>query len=159
MVDSRAVIVVGPDGRIAATIESFNQNDPMAYEALAEVVDRITAIPGKSEYSRLSIMVQSYYKVESLFDIAPESFSPQPNVISSFMRLQPCETNRAKIKNHVLFSNIVAMAFRQRRKTIKNSLASIVSQSQLQQASIDPGQRPQEISIPQYIALTNQLNN
>ncbi len=45
MVDSRAVIVVGPDGRIAATIESFNQNDPMAYEALAEVVDRITPEP------------------------------------------------------------------------------------------------------------------
>jgi peroxiredoxin len=42
MVDSRAVIVVGPDGRIAATIESFNQNDPMAYEELAEIVDRVT---------------------------------------------------------------------------------------------------------------------
>ena len=42
MVDSRAVIVIGPDGRIAATIESFNQNDPMAYEALAEVIDRVT---------------------------------------------------------------------------------------------------------------------
>ena len=42
MVDSRAVIVVGPDGRIAATIESFNQNDPTAYEALAAVVDRVT---------------------------------------------------------------------------------------------------------------------
>lgn len=133
--------------------------EDMHFMLQKEVVDRITAIPGKSEYSRLSVMVQSYYKVESLFDIAPESFSPQPNVISSFMRLQPCETNRAKIKNRALFSNIVAMAFRQRRKTIKNSLASIVSQSQLQQASIDPGQRPQEISIPQYIALTNQLNN
>ena len=45
MVDSRAVIVVGPDGRIAATIESFNQNDPMAYEELAEVVDRVTPEP------------------------------------------------------------------------------------------------------------------
>lgn len=44
-VDSRAVIVVGPDGRIAATIESFNQNDPMAYEQLAEIVDRVTPEP------------------------------------------------------------------------------------------------------------------
>ncbi len=42
MVDSRAVIVVGPDGRIAGAIESFNQNDPMAYEELAEIVDRVT---------------------------------------------------------------------------------------------------------------------
>ena len=45
MVDSRAVIVVGPDGRIAATIESFNQNDPMAYEELAAIVDRVTPEP------------------------------------------------------------------------------------------------------------------
>jgi len=44
-VDSRAVIVVGPDGRIAHVIESFNQNDPMAYEELAEVVDRVTPVP------------------------------------------------------------------------------------------------------------------
>jgi len=44
-VDSRAVIVVGPDGRIAHTIRSFNQNDPMAYEELAEVVDRVTPEP------------------------------------------------------------------------------------------------------------------
>ena len=45
MVDSRAVIVVGPDGRIAGVIESFNQNDPMAYDDLAEIVDRVTPEP------------------------------------------------------------------------------------------------------------------
>ena len=45
MIDSRAVIVIGPGGRIAATIEAFNQNDPMAYEALAEVIDRVTPEP------------------------------------------------------------------------------------------------------------------
>ena len=45
MVDSRAVNVVGPDGRIAHVIPSFNQNDPMAYEELAEVVDRVTPEP------------------------------------------------------------------------------------------------------------------
>jgi peroxiredoxin len=44
-VDSRAVIVVGPDGRIAHTIPAFNQNDPTAYEELAEVVDRVTPEP------------------------------------------------------------------------------------------------------------------
>ncbi len=44
-VDSRSVIVVGPDGRIAHTIKAFNQNDPMAYEELAEVIDRVTPAP------------------------------------------------------------------------------------------------------------------
>ena len=42
MVDSRAVIVVGPDGRIAGVIDSFNQNDPTAYEELGAIVDRVT---------------------------------------------------------------------------------------------------------------------
>ena len=42
MVDSRAVSVVGPDGRIAGVIESFNQNDPTAYEELGAIVDRVT---------------------------------------------------------------------------------------------------------------------
>jgi len=45
MVDSRAVIVIGPDGQIAHTIAAFNQNDPMAYEELAEVIDRVTPAP------------------------------------------------------------------------------------------------------------------
>ena len=47
MVDSRAVIVVGPDGRIAATIPQFNQNDPTAYEQLAEIVDRVSPEPAQ----------------------------------------------------------------------------------------------------------------
>ncbi len=47
MVDSRAVIVVGPDGRVAATIPQFNQADPMAYEQLAEIVDRVTPEPAQ----------------------------------------------------------------------------------------------------------------
>jgi len=45
VVDSRAVIVVGPDGRIAGVIPQFNQNDPMAYEELGEIVDRVTPEP------------------------------------------------------------------------------------------------------------------
>ena len=45
MVDSRAVIVVGPDGRIAGTIQQFNPNDPMAYEELGTIVDRVTPEP------------------------------------------------------------------------------------------------------------------
>ena len=45
MVDSRAVVVVGPDGRIAHTIQRFNQNDPTAYEELGAAIDRVTPAP------------------------------------------------------------------------------------------------------------------
>ncbi|MEE9571637.1 MAG: 16S rRNA (adenine(1518)-N(6)/adenine(1519)-N(6))-dimethyltransferase RsmA [Candidatus Neomarinimicrobiota bacterium] len=122
-----------------------------------EVVDRIVANPGSSEYSRLSVMVQSHYDAESLLDISPTMFSPPPKVNSSFMRLIPNETYNNKIKDRALFNKIVEIAFNQRRKTIKNSLSSIASKQQLENASIDPTRRPQDISISQYINLSNQL--
>lgn len=123
-----------------------------------EVVERITAVPGTSEYSRLSITVQSCYRVQNLFDIAPGMFSPPPKVTSSFMRLQPDPDNLEKIHDRALFNKLVETAFQQRRKTIKNSLAKTATEMELQQAAIDPGQRPQEISIQQYINLANLLS-
>ena len=75
------------------------------------------------------------------------------------MRLIPCDVAQGKLIDRSLFNRIVEIAFHQRRKTIKNNLASIASESQLQQALIDPSLRPQEISIRQYITLTNQLSN
>lgn len=123
-----------------------------------EVVDRIIALPRTSAYSRLSITLQSLYKVESLFDITPQMFSPAPRVSSSFMRLQSRSDYIEQIQNQTLFSKLVETAFQQRRKTIKNSLVNMVTDSQLRQAAIDPKQRPQEISVQQYINLANQLS-
>lgn len=140
-------------------LQFSNIIEDMHFMLQKEVVERITATPGNSEYSRLSVMVQSYYKVESLFDIAATMFSPPPKVTSSFMRLIPCDVALGKLIDRSLFNRIVEIAFHQRRKTIKNNLASIASESQLQQALIDPSLRPQEISIRQYITLTNQLSN
>lgn len=122
-----------------------------------EVVGRITATPGKPEYGRLSVMVQSYCKVESLFDVPSRMFTPPPKVTSSFMRLLPYGVDKPDIIDPLLFGRIVEIAFQQRRKTIKNSLASVASASQLRKASIDPNQRPQEVSIRQYIELANQI--
>ena len=133
--------------------------DDMHFMLQKEVVDRITATPAHSTYSRLSVMMQSYYKVEKLFDITPDKFSPPPKVISSFMRLIPSELSQNKITNREFFNKVVELSFQQRRKTIKNNLVSIATEAQLQQASINPSQRPQEISIEQFITLSNQLAN
>ena len=122
-----------------------------------EVVDRIIASAGDSNYSRLSIMIQSSYIVESLFDISPNEFSPPPKVNSSFMRLTPSDEYHKQIKDLKVFSKLVETAFQQRRKTIKNSLSKVVTEEQLINASIQTTQRPQEISIPQYINLSNLL--
>ncbi len=122
-----------------------------------EVVDRITAPTGHSNYSRLSVMMQSHYNVESLFDISPGQFTPPPKVNSSFMRLKPTQKYQSQIKDEVIFSKLVEAAFQQRRKTIKNSLANVASEEQLTIANIQSNQRPQEISIQQFINLSNQL--
>ncbi len=131
----------------------------MHFTLQKEVVDRIVSTPGQARYSRLSVMVQSYYGVERLFDITSSMFTPPPKVMSSFMRLLPHAIGTMEIINRALFDNIIASAFQQRRKTVRNSLASMVSTNQLRQARIDPNQRPQEISIRQYITLANQLSN
>ncbi len=123
-----------------------------------EVIERIAAPVGSSHYSRLSVMLQSYCKVDVLFDIAPEMFSPPPKVISSFMRLTPINTYRSKILDPNVFSKVVEHAFNQRRKTIKNSLSKIATVDQLQKSNIELAQRPQEISVSQYIELANNLS-
>ncbi len=122
-----------------------------------EVVDRITALAGDSNYSRLSIMVQASYKVESLFNISPSEFSPPPKVNSSFMRLNPTDKFQKQINDKIIFAKLVETAFQQRRKTIKNSLSKIVTEEQLAKANIQTTQRPQEVSIQQYIQLSNEL--
>ena len=122
-----------------------------------EVVDRIITTAGDSNYSRLSIMIQCSYKVESLFDISPNDFTPPPKVNSSFMRLIPTNEYQKQIKDHCIFRKLVETAFQQRRKTIKNSLSNLATEKQLINADIQVTQRPQEISIPQYIKLSNEL--
>ena len=122
-----------------------------------EVVDRITASIDTSNYSRLSVMMQANYNAISLFDIRPDQFNPPPKVDSSFMRLVPRDEYKSQIKNSTLFSKLVETAFQQRRKTIKNSLSKLVNEKQLLNAQILPSQRPQEISIQQYINLSNEL--
>ena len=73
------------------------------------------------------------------------------------MRLTPSNEYHKQIKDLKVFSKLVETAFQQRRKTIKNSLSNIVTEEQLINASIQTTQRPQEISIPQYINLANLL--
>ena len=124
-----------------------------------EVVDRIAATTTDSNYSRLSIMMQTNYDVTQLFDISPNEFSPPPKVNSSFMRFVPNKKYNKQIKNQAMFNKVVETAFQQRRKTIKNSLSKLVNEEQLMNANIEVSQRPQDISIPQYINLSNLLSS
>lgn len=122
-----------------------------------EVVDRMAAGPGSKAYGRLSIMLGCHLHVESMFDVEPTAFDPPPRVMSAMVRLDPLPTDTFDIRNEAVLSQLVTKAFMQRRKTIRNSLRNDVEPEDLEAVGIDPGSRPEQVSIEQYIALSNHM--
>ena len=122
-----------------------------------EVVDRMAAPPGNKTYGRLSIMLGCYMNIEPLFDVPPEAFSPPPRVTSSIVRLRPLPEDSFQIYDHDSLSRIVAEAFSQRRKTLRNALSASATEEDLVAAGMDPQSRPERASIANYVALANQI--
>lgn len=122
-----------------------------------EVVDRMAAIPGTKAYGRLGIMLGCHFHIEALFDVDPLAFDPPPEVMSSVVRLTPLPAGTYRIRDEQALSRLVAQAFSQRRKTIRNALRNIVDTSTLEAVGIDPGLRPEAIGIAEYVELANTL--
>jgi 16S rRNA (adenine1518-N6/adenine1519-N6)-dimethyltransferase len=122
-----------------------------------EVVDRMAAGPGSKAYGRLGIMLGCYLRIESLFDVDRSAFSPPPEVTSAVVRLDPLPPGTFDIVDEALLSSIVSNAFMKRRKTIRNSLKDIVDTTDLEAVGIDPGLRPEQISIEKYVQLSNHM--
>ena len=122
-----------------------------------EVVDRMAAGPGSKTYGRLSIMLGCYFAIEALFDVDRLAFNPPPEVTSAIVRLVPLPDATFEIRDADHLSRLVATAFSQRRKTIRNALREVASEAQLETAGIDPGLRPEAISIAEYVCLSNTL--
>ncbi|MDH3429589.1 MAG: 16S rRNA (adenine(1518)-N(6)/adenine(1519)-N(6))-dimethyltransferase RsmA [Gammaproteobacteria bacterium] len=122
-----------------------------------EVVDRMAAGPGSKTYGRLSIMLGCHFQIDALFDVDRLAFEPPPDVTSSVVRLVPLPAGSYAIDDEERFSRLVAQAFSQRRKTIRNSLRMLVDEAGLRAAGIDPGLRPEAISIADYVRLANTL--
>jgi len=122
-----------------------------------EVVARMTAKPATPEYGRLTVMLQSRFAVTRLFTVPAGAFQPAPNVESAVARLVPLGEHRPLIADQRLFARVVAAAFGQRRKTLRNALAAIASESQLRDADIDPSARGETLSVKDFSRLTDQL--
>ena len=123
-----------------------------------EVVQRMAAEPGSKDYGRLSIMAQYYCQVTSLFDVPPGSFFPPPKVMSAIVRLQPREPELAA-RNTETLSQLVNIAFQQRRKTLRNTLKVIATETQILAAGINPDARSETLSVTDFVRLSNQLSN
>lgn len=122
-----------------------------------EVVNRMAAVPGSKAMGRLSIMCQYYCEVIPLFTVAPESFSPVPKVESIFVRLLPYKTPPVRIKSMAAFEQLVSQAFSLRRKILRNSLRGLLSVDQIAAAGIDPGLRPEALSLQQFADLSRMM--
>ncbi|MBT3197154.1 MAG: 16S rRNA (adenine(1518)-N(6)/adenine(1519)-N(6))-dimethyltransferase RsmA [Gammaproteobacteria bacterium] len=121
-----------------------------------EVVDRLAAAPNSRTYGRLSVMIQRYCRVEPLFTIGPGAFNPPPKVNSSVVRLTPWKIAPVAIEDESHFSQLVAAAFSQRRKTVRNSLKGWVTPEQFEAAGVDPGCRAETVALEGFAALSNQ---
>ncbi len=161
---------LGSDLRIVGNLP-YNISTPLLFRLLKfreaiidmhfmlqkEVVDRMAARPGTKAYGRLGIMLGCYLSVEALFDVEPDAFSPPPAVTSAVVRLDPLPPGTFEIADEQGLSTLVATAFMQRRKTLRNSLRNTADSRDFKAAGIDPGQRPEQLAIADYVRLSNHL--
>jgi 16S rRNA (adenine1518-N6/adenine1519-N6)-dimethyltransferase len=118
-----------------------------------EVVERMVAEPGTKAYGRLSVMLQWRYDMALMFVVPPTAFDPPPKVDSAIVRMVP--TARPLACDGARLQAVVQKAFSQRRKVIRNCVAGMFTEAQLVEAGIDPGTRPETVSLEQYVALAN----
>jgi 16S rRNA (adenine1518-N6/adenine1519-N6)-dimethyltransferase len=138
--------------------ESLAVIQDMHFMLQKEVVDRMAAVAGDSEYSRLTVMTQFYCHVEKCFDVGKESFTPPPKVESGIVRLIPRSPEQFANVDRIKFEQLVQLAFSQRRKTIRNNLKKIISDEMFEQLGIDPNARPQNLSLQNYVALVRAIS-
>ena len=119
-----------------------------------EVVDRMVARPASAEYGRLSVMLQWRYAMEMVLFVPPESFNPPPRVDSAVVRMVP-HAHAAAI-NGKLLSEIVRVAFSQRRKLLRHTLGKWL-QEKAYGGEFDVQRRAEEVPVAEYLALAASI--
>lgn len=122
-----------------------------------EVVERLAAGPDDKAYGRLSIMVQYYCRVENLFPVPPQCFSPQPKVDSAIVRLIPHTELPHPARDIRVLEKLVNTAFQQRRKTLRNALKQLIPAEHIDSLDVDTGKRPENLSLADFVRLSDQL--
>ncbi len=123
-----------------------------------EVAKRIASPSNCKEYGVLSISTQLYTKPELKFTVSRKAFSPPPKVDSMVINFEVFPSTRFPVKDEVMLMNIVRSAFSQRRKTIINGLKKFEgAKNALNNAGIDPKLRPENLSIQDFIKISDAL--
>jgi 16S rRNA (adenine1518-N6/adenine1519-N6)-dimethyltransferase len=122
-----------------------------------EVVARMTARPGTADYGRLTVMLHATFRIERLFLVPAGAFRPAPKVESAVARLVPLRDEAPAVADPALFSRVVAAAFMQRRKTLRNALSSLADASAFDASGIDPQSRGETLSVDDFVRLTDAI--
>ncbi len=135
-------------------LESLPLIGDMHFMLQKEVARRLVATPGSGEYGRLSVMLQQRCECHYLFEVAPHSFRPPPKVDSAVVRLEPLAEPRFDVGDPERFARVVQAAFGQRRKTIGNSLKTLLARERIEACGIDPGLRAENLSVGDFARLS-----
>lgn len=162
---------VGADLRVVGNLP-YNISSPLLFHLLdhadairdihvmlqKEVVDRMVAAPGNADYGRLTVMLGYRFRIERLMRVPAGAFRPQPKVESAVARLQPRTSSPWQLADRKIFARVVSLAFGQRRKTLRNALAPLASESVLRSIGLDPQARGETLSIDRFVALANAVS-
>lgn len=124
-----------------------------------EVVERMVAPPSTPAYGRLSVMLQYRLAMEYLITVPPDAFEPAPKVESAFVRCVPHATLPFIANDEILFAKIVMAAFGQRRKTIRNTLKTYLSDDDFEKLNIHSQLRAENLSVSDYVRISNDIVN
>ncbi len=133
-------------------IEQLDYWDDAFVMTQKEVAQRLTAKVGTKAYGRLTVVVGAYLNVDYRFTIPPNVFIPKPKVDSAFIWLTKKKQPLIEDDNYIKFNKIVAAAFNQRRKMLRNSMKSWEF-SKLIKEKIDFSRRPESLSIEEFSLL------
>jgi 16S rRNA (adenine1518-N6/adenine1519-N6)-dimethyltransferase len=120
-----------------------------------EVIDRMVAKPSTAAFGRLSVMLQWRYAMESVLLVPPESFDPPPRVNSAVVRMVPLAC--PPVLNVALLSELVQVAFSQRRKLLRHTLGRWLEEKGFDGA-FDVQRRAEEVPVCAYVELARQLH-
>tara|TARA_B100001173_G_scaffold305574_1_gene311188 strand:- start:84 stop:842 length:759 start_codon:yes stop_codon:yes gene_type:complete len=120
-----------------------------------EVAQRLTATIGTKDYSRVTVMTSLFFDIEICFSISPNVFLPKPKVQSAFISITKRSDFDQKNVNVKKFSQVVRMAFNQRRKMLRNSLSTLTINSD--KCNIDFTRRPEQLTVDEFIDISNNI--
>ena len=120
-----------------------------------EVAQRLTGKIGTKDYSRVTVMTRLFFDIKICFSISPNVFIPRPKVQSAFISIEKRSDFNKNDVNIKKFSQVVRMAFNQRRKMLRNSLSTL--NIDLDVCKVDFKRRPEQLTVSEFIDISNNI--